>query len=93
MEASIVHWHFSAFKGVPNRHVGEICIEGVLPWNSSLAEPKYVKALNLANEFNSRCNCIFEVTEQNYSERTNGSAMLTWSRNILQFSESNTEVI
>lgn len=85
----ITHWHFSAFKGVPDRRKGITCVEGVLPWDGCLSEQLYLDALLQIHEAGSKRNCIFEVTESNYDNRSNGRLMLQWAYQAISNNSTN----
>lgn len=75
----IVHWHFSAFKGIPNPYTNEPCSEGALPWEATLGEDIYKKLWKaIQHNYSNNQHVVLEISEDNYEERTRVPQMLKW---------------
>lgn len=84
---NIVHWHFSAFNGIPNPDDGTICKEGVLPEEGTLDAGLYEKAILEMDLYSSKkqdSTCmVFEIEESNYMTRDNARRAIQWVENVL----------
>lgn len=78
LQGKIAQWHFSAFRGLCNPDTGEICCEGVLPWDSSLSTDLYIDAVTLMKATSPNARCILEVQEDSYHSRLNARRLLDW---------------
>jgi len=79
---SIFHLHFAGFRGVATESGG--CIEGMLPWDSSLGSDYYAELLKEASAELPNCSSVtFEVTESDYAARKNFPAMAKWADMVL----------
>lgn len=82
LQPFLKHIHFSAFAGVADATSGERCIEGVLPWESTVSEEIYRGALRRAQSSGVKA-ITLEIAEQDYRRRANVRRMLDWCRATL----------
>ncbi len=81
LKDQIVHWHFSAFQGIPNPDTGEHCREGVLPWESTLGEMLYGQLWQaIYQNYRSDQHVVLEISETNYEKRTQVQQMIQWMK-------------
>jgi hypothetical protein len=79
----IVHWHFSAFKGIANPETKSVCHEGVLPKDAELGSSLYAKCLKAIKDVASpEDHMVFEIQERDYINRTNIKEMIAWAFRI-----------
>ena len=77
----IVHWHFSAFKGIANPDTDEITVEGFVPAKSTLGEELYDKIIKEIFLHQSPGeHMVFEVQEIDYHKRIEGKKMIQWAK-------------
>ncbi|MFJ5348985.1 MULTISPECIES: hypothetical protein [Pectobacterium] len=81
LEDIIVHWHFSAFKGISAPMSKHYCEEGTLPYKGTLDESVYIDAWKFIALRPSSEKVVFEVQESNYYLRKNMIKMIDWGRN------------
>lgn len=80
----IVHWHFSASRGLNNPSMLTVCEEGVLPQEADMPASAYEAAMRqIAVMTGEQCAVNFEVQEQDYSQRVRGPAIIRWAQQIL----------
>lgn len=79
----IVHWHFSAFRGLARTQPGpdgrrERCHEGQTPWAASVPESTYAQLLAAMRGLPHVQQVTFEVAEDDYRNRVNTRAVMRW---------------
>lgn len=79
----IRHWHFSAFRELPDLRKGTVTIEGVLPAQGSIDPEIYVEAFRLMERINPGAHVVFEILEDDYTRRVNGEQMAQWAATVL----------
>jgi Xylose isomerase-like TIM barrel len=85
----IVHWHFSAFRGVARVAGGERCDEGQTPWRSTLGEPTYARLFRRMLELTAVQQVTFEIAEDDYcGERVNARAVMRWCTDLMTTDQS-----
>lgn len=78
----IKHFHFSAFREIANPFENQVCIEGVLPNDSCVDEDIYKLAMKIIYEdaVSNDKSIIFEISEEDYTNRKNIFKMLEWAK-------------
>ncbi len=84
ISSQIIHWHFSAFKGVANPETGSTCKEGVHPSKSDFGELIYRKSLGKILECAPQDqHIVFEIQEENYLSRVETEKTIKWARSVV----------
>ena len=87
IKEQIVHWHFSAFSGIADPSLSDICKEGVIPAKSTLGDLYYrrvfEKIIETAQENH---HMVFEIQETDYSNRIETKGMIEWAQSLLSSS-------
>lgn len=76
----IVHWHFSAFRGLARVRGEGRCYEGQAPWASTLGESTYARLFARMQTLPGVAQVTFEIAEHDYRERVNTHAVMRWCR-------------
>lgn len=78
----IVHYHFSAFRGLARVSGGgaKQCHEGVAPWEASVPEDVYARMLVAMARAPRAHTTTFEVAEADYRQRPRTRAVMAWCR-------------
>jgi hypothetical protein len=78
----IVHYHFSAFRGVASRRRQTRCMEGVAPWEADVPEAVYREAFT--HIARSRAKAVtLEIRETDYRARKTVFEVARWCRDIM----------
>lgn len=78
----IVHYHFSAFKGVAVRG-SEQCLEGMAPWESTVAEEVYQQAFAGVLASKRAQTVTLEIRENNYHNRSKVFEVARWCQDLM----------
>lgn len=79
-EDRIKHYHFSAFRGVPDVSAGTVCSEGQLPWQSTLPEEIYARAFRRIAADPTAKAVTLEIQENDYCDRRRVFEVARWCR-------------
>jgi hypothetical protein len=80
--AHIVHYHFSAFRGVASRAAGTACVEGVAPWESTVDEAVYREAFRRMQRTGRARAATLEIREADYTRREAAYRVAAWCREV-----------
>ncbi len=83
LQRKIQHYHFAGVKGLNDPESNKVCVEGVLPTESSIPEGVYIKAVKLMDKMSPGASINFEVQERNYYERDTAPIILNWVKGCL----------
>lgn len=87
---AIVHYHFSAFRGLASRRLGTKCIEGVAPWEGDLEEAVYSEAFALLCSTSVKA-VTLEIREHDYCNRNAVQEVARWCSAILAGGQKGTQ--
>lgn len=79
----IRHYHFAGIRGINDPGSKTICIEGILPAESSVPEIIYKKFIKLISEGSFERTINFEIQEDNYYKRENAPKIMEWVKKCL----------
>lgn len=79
----IVHYHFSAFRGVASRRRGTRCVEGMPPWDADVPEAVYREAFAHICRSKAKATTL-EIRETDYRFRKMAFQVADWCRTLME---------